>query len=77
MSELLSVLQDLRGMVVLSGYESDLYRDKLAGWESHRTRSRISAGRGTVLRIEVVWLNPACSEALERARGGLFAEVAA
>lgn len=25
-------------------------------------------------RTEVVWLNPACSAALERSRGGLFAE---
>jgi hypothetical protein len=41
------------------------------------TAARISGGRGTSLRTEVVWLNPACSAALHRSRGGLFAEVAA
>lgn len=32
---------------------------------------------GARKRTEVVWLNPACSAALERSRGGLFAEHAA
>jgi len=64
-------------MVVLSGYASELYEATLAGWRRFETQSRISAGRGTVLRTEVVWLNPVCSDALQRSRGGLFAEHAA
>jgi len=72
--ELLGLLGDLQGMVVLSGYASELYEQQLAGWRRFETKSRASAGRGTVLRTEVVWLNPACSAALERSRGGLFAE---
>lgn len=71
--DLLEALCQLQGMVVLSGYESDLYADALAEWSTHRTASCISASRGTVLRTEVVWLNPACSAALHTARGGLFA----
>jgi DNA adenine methylase len=74
--ELLATLCDLQGMVVLSGYASELYEATLAGWRRFETSSRISAARGTVLRTEVVWLNPACWAALERSRGGLFAEVA-
>lgn len=73
-SALIDALRDLEGMVVLSGYPSDLYLEALAGWERHETSARISAGRGTAMRTEVVWLNPACSRALERSRGGLFAE---
>ena len=69
---LLQVLLELEGMVVVSGYDSDLYNDMLAGWETFRTKSRISAGRGTALRTEVVWINQACSDALAN-RGGLFA----
>jgi len=72
--ELLALLGELQGMVVLSGYASELYEQQLAGWRRFETKSRASAGRGTVLRTEVVWLNPACSAALERSRGGLFAE---
>lgn len=69
--ELLSVLLELEGSVVVSGYESDLYHDTLSGWESFETKSRISAGRGTALRTEIVWVSPACSDAL-LSRGGLF-----
>ena len=76
-ADLIEVLHGLQGMVVLSGYDTDLYRDALEGWETHRTSSRISAGRGTGLRTEVVWLNAACSAALARGHGGLFAEQAA
>lgn len=68
---LLQVLLELEGMVVVSGYDSELYNDMLAGWETFRTKSRISAGRGTALRTEVVWINPASSDALN-GRGGLF-----
>jgi DNA adenine methylase len=58
--ELLDALQTLEGMVVLNGYESELYASRLVGWERHTTEARISSARGTVLRTEVVWLNAAC-----------------
>ena len=71
--QLLESLLELKGMVVLSGYDSELYREKLKGWETHTTESRISAGRGTAVRNEFVWLNPATSEALHGRIGTLFA----
>jgi DNA adenine methylase len=66
---------DQHGFVVLSGYDSDLYNDTLAGWEKRTTDSRIAANRGTKLRKECVWINPACAEALadERTQRVLFA----
>jgi DNA adenine methylase len=64
-SELLDALLELEGFVVVSGYPSLLYSDRLSGWEQCETKARISAGRGTALRTEVVWINPACSAALE------------
>ncbi|MGC0155542.1 DNA adenine methylase [Chromobacterium vaccinii] len=70
---LLDVLLGLEGYVVLSGYPSDLYEHALAGWERHTTGSRISAGRGTAVRTECVWLNPACSTALHQ--NDLFKEI--
>lgn len=69
--DLLAALQTLQGFVVLCGYDSDTYNDLLPGWERHSTVARISAGRGVGLRTEVVWLNPACSQALH-SRHGLF-----
>lgn len=72
--QLLRSLRDLDGMVVLSGYPGTFYDQHLPGWDRHETKARISGGRGTEHRTEVVWINPACTAALERSRGGLFAE---
>lgn len=72
---LLDALQAVEGMVVLSGYASDLYDQMLRGWERRTTTARISGGRGTALREEVVWLNPACTAALCGARD-LFSDAA-
>lgn len=73
-AELLTVLGggDIEGMVVLSGYQHDLYDELLPGWEKRTTTARISGGRGTALREEVLWINPACADAM-RGRHGLFA----
>ncbi|WP_045499006.1 hypothetical protein [Vibrio hyugaensis] len=61
---LLDHLHTLEGMVVLSGYDSPLYNDVLAGWHKESRQARVSAGRGTGLRTECVWVNPMCQEAL-------------
>lgn len=72
--ELLEVLLSLQGMVVVSGYETDLYAKALSGWHSYRTKARISSGRGTGLRMEMVWINPACQAALQH---NIFQTIAA
>lgn len=70
-AQLLECLQGLQGMVVLTGYASELYQEHLAGWMQHATESRCSLGRGGGLRTEVAWLNPACAERQNQQR--LFA----
>lgn len=62
---LIEVLRGLRGMVLLSGYPSDLYHRLLPDWRSVRTSARISAGRGTAVRTECLWMNDACYRSLE------------
>jgi len=66
---LLEALQELKGMVVLSGYASALYDGTLAGW---RTVDKATHADGARPRTERLWLNPACAAALdrERARAG-------
>lgn len=71
-TELLDALRGLRGMVVVTGYDNDLYRNRLRGWKSSSTSARISAGRGTALRTEVLWMNDACVNSLGSERGDLF-----
>jgi DNA adenine methylase len=70
--DLVSALRALQGMVVLCGYENDLYASALADWDMHTTVARISGGRGGATRTEVLWINPACTAGLARAQGSLF-----
>lgn len=72
-TRLAEVLHSATGMVVLSGYAGGLYADLYADWD---VSTRKTFADGGLNRTEVVWLNPACSEALQRSRGGLFAEIA-
>lgn len=77
-AELLQVLDGLAGMVVLSGYDTALYRDVLGeGWTMSTTSARISAGRGSATRQEVIWMNPACQAALHSIPDGLFGQMSA
>jgi DNA adenine methylase len=71
-AKLLAALRELKGMVIVTGYASDLYADALSGWRVESTQSRISSGRGTALRTEMLWMNEACEKALGRMHGGLF-----
>jgi DNA adenine methylase len=66
---LLQELQGLGGMVVLSGYASDLYDRKLLGW---RREEKETHGDGGAPRTEVIWMNPACDSAL--GHGPLFGD---
>jgi DNA adenine methylase len=60
--DLLNTLLELEGMVMLSGYPSDLYDDTLNGWKRLDTKARISSGRGTDTRTECLWINPAAQQ---------------
>jgi len=63
---LAQVLHNAAGMVLLSGYPCDLYdRELFPTWERHERASRAD---GALKRTEVVWLNPAASQALRAAR---------
>jgi len=54
-ARLLTTLQEHRGMVLLSGYDSDFYRSQLSGWA--QVRKCTTAERG-IRREESLWLNP-------------------
>jgi DNA adenine methylase len=62
--ELAPDLRALSGMVVLSGRACDLYdRDLYPDWERHEF-THLDDGART--RTEVLWLNPACADAMRR-----------
>lgn len=52
---LLAAARDLQGMVVISGYESELYSEMLSGWV---TQKRDTFADGAKKRTEVLWIKP-------------------
>jgi DNA adenine methylase len=75
--ELAEVLRNCTGMVIVSGYPSDLYAELFDGWHVSERAALADGGKnGRAERTEVLWMNDACMAALERSRGGLFAEAA-
>ena len=64
---LAEVLRGLQGMVVLSGYPSELYGELFGDWKSV---SRPALADGALPRTEMLWLNPAAMVAQQD--GDLF-----
>lgn len=62
---LLQCLTSIDGMVVLSGYDSELYNDHLSSWRKETKSARISAGKGTGIRQECLWVSPNCIDRKE------------
>lgn len=60
--ELLKVLLELEGKVIVSGYPSEIYNDYLGKWKRVDTSARISSGRGNDTRTECLWINPNAQE---------------
>lgn len=73
-AELLIFLKTLRGMVVLSGYPHPMYDNALPDW---RRIERAALADGARPRTEVLWINPACAEALDREKANFHTLMAA
>lgn len=65
--QLLAVSRTMTGMVMISGYDCEVYNDMLTDWKKTEKASRISAGRGTGIKTECLWINPAAQQKQERA----------
>lgn len=63
------VLKKLEGFVLLSGYESDLYKEYFPNWQSYSKTTRIN---GDSTREEHVWLNPRLAQATLTGQFSLF-----
>lgn len=55
---LLETLVGLQGFVVVSGYDSTLYNNRLAGWRRVALSTSGSSRFGSVQRTECLWLSP-------------------
>lgn len=55
--QMLWLVRQLRGRVMVSGYPSELYDRALATWERHEKPTTANGQVGAVSRVEVVWMN--------------------
>jgi DNA adenine methylase len=62
---LVEALQGVSGMVILSGYDNDLYNDTLSGWMKD---TKECATDGVRRMMECLWLSPRTVDALKRVR---------
>jgi len=53
--DLIRFARKLKGMVILSGYDCELYREILGGW---RKVERKSFADGAEERVETLWMSP-------------------
>lgn len=56
-----------KAMVVISGYSNSLYEDLLSSWRRETVETHAD---GALDRIEVLWINPACADALNGKQRG-------
>lgn len=68
--DLAAVVGDLKGMVIVSGYDCPLYAELYADWKRVETEALADGARP---RTEVLWLNKAAVHGLEEKRMPLFA----
>ena len=66
---LLAWLRQATGMVVLSGYPSELYDSTLPDWRRVET---VAQADGARKRVEVLWINPQACAAMDAQQGSLF-----
>jgi DNA adenine methylase len=71
---LIEQLRAVEGMVVLSGYPSELYDDALVDW---KRVTRTALADGARERTEVLWINPAGKDRLDAVQMPLLFEGAA
>ena len=61
--ELAEVLKSLKGMVVLSGYDCELYQELYADWDSDQKQATTS--NFTKKKTETIWMNQAVSSQIQ------------
>ncbi len=59
--DLASALQQVKGMVIISGYECDLYQELFGSWTHYKREHVIDGGNK---RLESIWLNRAATKSM-------------
>lgn len=57
--ELAALLNSVEAMVVVSGYDCELYQELYQGWEKIQWRSLINGAKRSA--VETLWISPNCT----------------
>ncbi|EAW1173083.1 DNA adenine methylase [Salmonella enterica] len=57
--ELINAIKRLEGKVVICGYDSKIYNDRLSSWKRVTRTTSANGHSGSVQRIECLWISPA------------------
>lgn len=62
---MLSEVKTLKGMVIISGYDNQIYTQSLSDWTTVKRQASAGGGKdGALAREEVLWINPVCMRSL-------------
>lgn len=56
--EMAEVLSKIKGMAIISGYDSELYEKIFKGWKKFSIQNRTT--NTTTIKTEIIWLSPRC-----------------
>lgn len=59
---LLELMKKSKSMMIISGYDNDLYNDMLQGWAKSTRQTAASSQNGSATRNEVLWISPNCEQ---------------
>lgn len=59
-TNLANLLHRIKGMAIVSGYDSEIYADLFADWKKYSIQNRTT--KTTTIKTEVIWLSPRCYE---------------
>lgn len=63
--QLASVLRAFSGMVIISGYDSEIYRDLYPDWQTNEVKAFAQGNvHGKTARVERIWMNQRCVDKL-------------
>lgn len=61
--ELLDSINEIKGKIILSGYDHEIYNSRLSHWQKKTKAVQASGNRGGVSRQECIWISPNAQQA--------------
>ena len=64
--KMLEMIVRLKGFVVLSGYDNEMYNEYLSNWGTRNKKACAGSAKGGKSSVETIWINPRCLDAINQ-----------